>query len=401
MDTLNIRGRTAIAGLGMTAMGKVFTHRNALGFAIESIELALADAGMDRSELDGLLINPGGLWRNILSPTYEVQDAMGLELRLSSGMHAGGATAGTMIATAAQAVACGTANAVACVYADMPLKPVAEGPRKSTRASQAYGRSDNNGDPYGLPGMLGAAYGQFGSNYLYALVARRHVDLFGTTNDHLGAIAVAQRRWANLNPAAQFRDQPLTIEDYHASPWVAEPLHLYDCCIVSNGAICAIVTSAERARDLRKPPVYILGVGYSHARRPTLETMETGCPKARDTAFKMAGVELKDIQFAELYDCYTITVLMTLEGYGFCARGEGGPFVAGGKTGPGGSFPVNTGGGELSAYYMWGMTPISEAIIQIRGEGGARQLPKHDLCLASAQTRTLATHAAMVLSSSV
>jgi acetyl-CoA acetyltransferase len=128
--------------------------------------------------------------------------------------------------------------------------------------------------------------------------------------------------------------------------------------------------------------------------------METGCPKARDTAFAMAGVELNDIQFAELYDCYTMTVLMTLEGYGFCAKGEGGPFVADGKTGPGGSFPVNTGGGELSAYYMWGMTPISEAVIQIRGEGGARQLPKHDLGLASAQTRTLATHAAMVLSTS-
>ena len=102
----------------------------------------------------------------------------------------------------------------------------------------------------------------------------------------------------------------------------------------------------------------------------------------------------------ELYDCYTITVLMTLEGYGFCGRGEGGPFVADGKTGPGGSFPVNTGGGELSAYYMWGMTPISEAIIQVRGEGGARQVPRHDLCLASAQTRTLASQAAIVLSTS-
>ena len=137
-----IRGRTAIAGLGMTAMGKVFTHRNALGFAIESIELALADAGLVRSDLDGLLINPGGSWRNIISPTYEVQDAMGLELRLSSGMHAGGATAGTMVATAAQAVACGTANVVACVYADMPLKPTAAGMRGATRAGQAYGRSE-------------------------------------------------------------------------------------------------------------------------------------------------------------------------------------------------------------------------------------------------------------------
>ena len=148
----------------------------------------------------------------------------------------------------------------------------------------------------------GAAYGQFGSNYLYALVARRHMDTFGTTNDHLGAIAVAQRRWANLNPAAQFHDRPLTMEDYHASPWVAEPLHLYDCCIVSNGAICVIVTSAERARDLRKFPVYILGVGSSHARRPTLETLGTGCSPARDTAFRMAGVEIEGYPIgAQLY----------------------------------------------------------------------------------------------------
>ena len=178
-----------------------------------------------------------------------------------------------------------------------------------------------------------------------------------------------------------------------------EPFHLYDCCLVSNGGCAVIVTSAERAKSLKKPPVYLLGMGQGHPGGDPMDTLLSGAPIAKETAFKMAGIKLPDIQFAQFYDCYTFTVLVTLEDYGFCKKGEGGPFVADGKTGPGGSFPVNTGGGQLSSFYMWGMTPISEAVIQIRGEGGKRQLPRHELGLVSGNGGILSTHSSLVVAS--
>jgi acetyl-CoA acetyltransferase len=214
---------------------------------------------------------------------------------------------------------------------------------------------------------------------MYAMVAQRHMHLYGTSNDHLGAIAVAEREWANRNPAAQFFDTPMTLDDYRNSRWVVEPFHLFDCCLVSNGGLAVIVTSAERARDLPRPPVYILGMGQGHPGGDPAETLTSGAPLARDTAFAMAGITLADVDVAELYDCYTFTVLVTLEDYGFCKKGEGGPFVADGRIGPGGALPVNTGGGQLSSFYMWGMTPVSEAVIQMRGDGGARQVPTRRL----------------------
>ena len=186
--------------------------------------------------------------------------------------------------------------------------------------------------------------GFFGPNTSYALACSRHMELYGTTHDQLGAIAVAERAWAVMNPRAQMRD-PMTMEMYHASRWIVQPLHLLDCCLVSNGGLAVIVTSAERARSLRQPPVYILGMGQGHPGGDPLETLTSGAPVAAKTAFGMAGAKLSDVTFCELYDCYTFTVLNTLEDYGFCAKGEGGPFVQGGRIAPGGALPVNTGGG--------------------------------------------------------
>ncbi len=233
---------------------------------------------------------------------------------------------------------------------------------------------------------------------MYAMVAQRHMHRYGTTNDHLGAIAVAERQWANLNPAAQFHDTPMTIEDYHRSRWVVEPFHLFDCCLVSNGGVAVIVTSADRARDLRRPAVYLLGMGQGHPGGDPVETLTSGAPLAKAAAFAMAGIALEDIDVVELYDCYTFTVLVTLEDYGFCQKGEGGPFVADGRIGPGGSLPVNTGGGQLSSFYMWGMTPVSEAVIQLRGDGGRRQVPDAHVALVSGNGGILSTHATLVLS---
>ena len=387
---MSLKSRTAIAGLGITKQGKVYDY-NQVGFASEAVRLALDDAGLTRDDLDGLLVNPGLSWGDMGMASFQLQQAMGLRnLRLSSSMNSGGATAGTMIQYAAQSIANGLCNTVACVFSDAPLKP----PKP---VGQARGEG-GSGAAYAFGRGLDAAYGQFGVNAMYAMVAQRHMHFYGTTNDHLGAIAVAERQWANRNPAAQFHDTPMTLDDYRHSRWVVEPFHLYDCCLVSNGGLAVIVTGAERARDLRRPPVYVWGMGQGHPGGDPAETLTSGAPLAKQSAFAMAGITLTDIDVVELYDCYTFTVLVSLEDYGFCKKGEGGPFVADGRIGPGGTLPVNTGGGQLSSFYMWGMTPVSEAVIQLRGAGGSRQVPDAKVALVSGNGGILSTHSTLVLS---
>jgi len=384
-----MKSQTAIAGLGITKQGKVY-HTNQLGFAVEAVQLALADAGLQRDDLDGLLLNPGLSWADQGMGSFQVQQAMGLRnLRLSATMNAGGATACIMIQQAAEAIVAGVCNTVACVFSDATLKP----PRPAEEGKPSAG----SGSAYAFGRGLDAAYGQFGVNAMYAMVARRHMHVYGTTNDHLGAVAVAQRQWANRNPAAQMHDAPMTLADYRSSRWVVEPFHLFDCCLVSNGGLAVIVTSAERARNLQKRPVYIRGMGQGHPGGDPSETLTSGAPLARETAFKMAGMTLQDIDVVELYDCYTFTVLVCLEDYGFCEKGEGGPFVADGKTAPGGSLPVNTGGGQLSSFYMWGMTPVSEAVIQLRAEGGERQVANAKTALVSGNGGILSTHSTLIV----
>ena len=165
--------------------------------------------------------------------------------------------------------------------------------------------------------------------------------LYGTTHDQLGTIAVGQRGVGAAEPARADDGKPMTLDDYHASRWIVEPLHLLDCCLVSNGAVAVIVTSAERARDLRQPPVYLLGFGQAapgdNQRAGREPAVHTGAKRSGEPALRMADVALEDVDVLELYDCYTYTVLVTLEDYGFCEKGEGGAFVADGKLGPGGS----------------------------------------------------------------
>jgi acetyl-CoA acetyltransferase len=201
-----LRGTTAIAGLGITPQGKVYGN-TAIGFAVDAVRAALDDAGLERTDLDGLLVNPGLTWGDMGMGSFALQQAMGLrDLRLSASMSLGGATAAAMIQHAAQAIAAGVCTTVACVFSDAPLKPPApKGEKASTGAAYAFVRGWEQ------------AYGYYGVNAMYALVARRHMHLYGTTQDHLGLVAVAQRKWANRNPAAQLRDQPLTLEDYRRS----------------------------------------------------------------------------------------------------------------------------------------------------------------------------------------
>jgi len=387
VSTHPLRGAAAIAGLGITPQGKVY-GTNAIGFAVDAVRLALEDAGLTRTDLDGLLLNPGLTWNDMGMGSFGLSQALGLrDLRLTATMNLGGATACAMIQHAAQAIAAGLCNTVACVFSDAPLKP-----------PSPQGKPSSSGAAYGFARGWEAAYGYFGVNAMYALVARRHMHLYGTTQDQLGAVAVAQRRWANLNPDAQMHDRPLTLDEYRASRWIVEPFHVMDCCLVSNGGLAVIVTSAERARSLRKPPVYIWGMGQGHLGGDPSDTLSSGAVLAKEPAFSMAGIGLRDVDVVELYDCYTFTVLVTLEDYGFCPKGEGGPFVEEHHTGPGGRLALNTGGGQLSSFYMWGMTPVSEAVIQVRGDGGARQAPRHDVALVSGNGGVLSTHSTLVLS---
>ncbi len=386
MPSHPLRGAAAVVGLGVTPQGKVFGN-TPLGFAVDAVRMALDDAGLERGALDGLLLNPGLAWNDLGMGSFQLQQALGLRsLRLSATMGLGGATACAMIQHAAQAIAAGLCTTVACVFSDAPLKPPAPERERSSSASA-----------YGFVRGWEAAYGYFGANAMYALVARRHMARYGTTQDHLGAVAVAQRRWANLNPLAQLHDQPLTLADYHASRWVVEPFHLFDCCLVSNGGLAVIVTARDRARDRPKPPVWIRGMAQGHLGGDPMDTLASGAVLTRAPALDMAGVALRDVDVVELYDCYTFTVLVTLEDYGFCPKGEGGPFVAEQVTGPGGRLAVNTGGGQLSSFYMWGMTPVSEAVIQLRGDGAARQVAKHDVALVSGNGGILSTHSTLVL----
>lgn len=389
-----LRGASAITGLGMTPMGRIY-GKSATELAADAIRLAISDAGLRKDEIDGLLINAGITGFTGGGIGLNLQNYVGLEnLRLLNHMNAAGSTAAQMVQYATMAIAAGMSKHVICVFADTPLK-------EGSSSGAAYGgQARNPGRPKGMAGLYAAA-GYFGANTPYALAARRHMDLYGTTQDQLGAIAVAERAWAVMNPLAQMRE-PITLEDYHASRWIIEPLHLLDCCLVSNGAVAVVVSPAEQAKDMAQPPVYVLGMGQGHpgdSGRPGSDwETETGAKLAAQTAFGMAGVGPRDIDICELYDCYTYTVLVTLEDYGFCKKGEGGPFVEDGKLGPGGALPTNTGGGELSGYYMWGMTPLSEAIIQGRGQGGERQVPKNDLILCTGNGGNLSYHAALVLS---
>jgi acetyl-CoA acetyltransferase len=390
---MNHRRRTSrspvIVGLGMTEIGKVF-GRSPARFAADAARLAVADAGLLLSDVDGLLVS-GGVSNDV---GLGLQVDLGLrDLALLTQMQAYGSTAGVMVQYASMAVETGMADVVVCVFGDAPL---AEG----TGAGHAYG--DAHRTPAGWTGLQRST-GAVIPNVLYSLAARRHMLRYGTTSEQLGAIAVAQRGWAVLNPLAQMRT-PITLADHQQSRIISDPLHLFDCCLVSNGGIAVVVTTADRARDLRQPPVDVLGWAQGHPGAKMQRNDEfglvSGAARSGPAALSMAGVTLDDIDIVEIYDCYTYTALITLEDYGFCAKGEGGEFVSTpGILGPEGKLKMNTGGGQLSSYYLWGMTPLSEAIIQARGHAGARQQQRHEVIMVSGNGGILDHHSTLVLGS--
>ena len=376
----------AIAGLGMTELGKVY-GRSAEDFADEAVLNACRDAGLALSDIDGLLVNAGAM-RGV---NLRLAKRLGLgDLRLAADVQSFGSSAGVMVQTACLAISAGVAETVACVFADNPLSEGA-----STGARYA-GKTDQLSGLTAMPvavGVRGAVAG-------YALAARRHMSVYGTTSLDLAQVAVAARSWATMNPHAQMRE-PLTVADHQQARMIAEPLRLLDCCLVSNGGVAVIVTSVDRAHDLAQPLVTVTGMGQSHPDYPMDRRsrfgLVTGAVESGRQAYAMAGVAPEDIAFAELYDCFTFTTLVSAEDYGFCEKGEGGEFFRSGATSPGGRLPINTGGGQLSGYYMWGMTPLSEAVIQLRGQAGERQVARHDLALVSGNGGTLDDHSTLIL----
>jgi acetyl-CoA acetyltransferase len=245
--------------------------------------------------------------------------------------------------------------------------------------------------PYGLAMPMGA----------YALAASRHMACYGTTSEQLAQIAVDTRRWAAMNPRARFRD-PITIADVLASPVQASPLHLLDCCLVTDGGGAFVVTSAERAQDLAKPAIYVLGAATcgDHqmiSQMPELTT--TAGARSGPAAFEMAGVKPDEVDLLMAYDSFTITALLHLEDLGFCPKGEGGAFVEDGKLGPGGSLPTNTNGGGLSYTHpgQYGMFLLVEAVRQLRGECGSRQVSNPEVAVAHGSGGVLSTMGTIVI----
>lgn len=356
-----MRASCAIVGMGVTAQG--------VGLGIESrelraqaVDLALAEAGLPRDAIDGYI------------HTYidrEDLRYMGLSPNFSVSMMTGGATPVFSLITAIGAVLSGQAEMVACVYGQAQSA-------RAQRGGQAIG-----GYGYGYP-ML---YGMVGAAATHALHARRHMHLFGTTSKHLGAVAVTQRDYAAVRPGTLGYGKPITIEDHQASPMIADPFRRLDCTRDTDGGIAILVTSVERAKALRRDPVYILGAGTGHNivnwhRGAVFENHDNIAP-AKARAFAQAGVTLDDIDMAQLYDPFTISPLMQLESYGFVKEGQGGPFYAEGGARADGAIPTNTGGGQLSAYYTTGFTGIVEAVQQLRGEAGAGQLKRANTALVS------------------
>jgi acetyl-CoA acetyltransferase len=373
--------KAAIAGVGASRQGKL-PDETPMSLITEAFRDALADSGIRKDEVDGLLTMPGTTSPEGAKHYLAVGEHLGINPKFTGSMAMGGATAGALVQMAAMAVASGMAEVVACVFGDT-----------ARTGGSKFDASAGRGDSWGLWGMFGNAANS-------ALGARRHMALYGTTSEQLGWVAVTTRRHAMLNAAATMRE-PMTLADHQASRLIVEPLHLLDCCIISDGGAAIIVTTPERAADARKPAVALWGMGQGH----TLETLgakdwwylphQTDCVSR---AYRMAGVGPRDISVAQLYDNFTIAVLFWLEHAGFVGVGESGPFVEGGeRIGLGGELPVNTAGGNLSESYMQGWLHIVEGVRQVRGEAGDRQVPNAELCLVTGRGMTLNTASCLVL----
>ena len=388
--------RACIAGIGETRYAKwgAITDASEYALAVEAVLAALADAGMPVDEVDGL----ASFAEDRNEATFMAADLGIAELRYATmSWLPGGGGACAAVANAAMAVETGQAEAVV-VY-----RSLCQG------QFRRFGRGPGNAPagrarPAREPGVRRARslleahvaftmpFGMFGPPIAYAMVTQRHMHRFGTTAEQLGAVAVTTRAHAARNPRAIMGARPMTMDDYLASRPVSDPFRLFDCCLESDGACAVVVTTAERARDLRSRPVEIVagaqgtlrGFGhgqYSNASMPDDDYASAGARGVAARLWARAGIGPSDIDVAQVYDHFTGLVLMSLEDFGFCGRGEGGPFAASGALSwPDGSLPLNTHGGSLSEAYVHGLNHVVEGVRQLRGESTC-QVPAAETCL--------------------
>jgi acetyl-CoA acetyltransferase len=376
---LSARGKSAIVGAAESDLGAVGPGFTPLDLIGQATERALTDAGLEKKDIDGLF--SASVYYQM--PTLAVGEYLGIRPRYSDATMMGGSSFVSHLLHAAAAIEAGLCEVALVAYA-------------STQLSEGGFRGVS--DP---PNPFETPYRPRYPVSMYALAASRHMYEYGTTREQLAEVAVAARKWAKLNPNAFIRDD-LTVEDVLASRMISSPLSLLDCCLVTDGGGALLLTSAERAKDLRMPPVYLLGAGEAHWHRNISQMPDLTVTAAADSgrrAYEMAGVGPESVDVTMLYDAFTINPILFLEDLGFCEKGEGGTFVEGGRTAPGGELPVNTNGGGLSYNHpgMYGLLLLIEAVRQLRGECGERQVEGAEVALAHGNGGVLSSQVTAVL----
>lgn len=383
-----LRDSCAIAGCGSSRLGQV-PGVSSLDLLVEAIANALDDAGLKPADIDGIVSRgPDDAYCH----HQQIGERLGINVRFSTTLDNGGASQILSVALAVMAIRAGLATTVLCGYGRNAWSRThatdAARVRNLTRPESQHAQE------------FGPEYGYFGAVAAHAFGARRHMHEFGTTREQFAEVAIAAREHALKNPAAQMK-KPLTREDYFKSRIIVSPFGLFDCSLRSDGAGAVIVTSAERARDMRKPPVLIRGFGAFNNLRGWFaddNMIRTAARRSGEAAYRMAGLGPADVDTAQLYDCFTYMVIVQLEDYGFCGKGEGGPFVQSGALRNGGALPTNTSGGQLSEAHVEGMLQIVEGVRQLRHVYAApRQVEGAEIALVSGHGGNQACHSTLIL----
>lgn len=373
-----LRGRAAVVGIGAAGAGEA-PGRTATELMAQAALAAVADAGLRLADIDGIFAATS----THAFPTLSVAEYLGLRPRYFDGTNVGGASFEAHLVSAALALDAGLCDAALICY--------------GSNQRSAGGRLVSMSEPQPHE----APYKPRLPVTAYALAASRHMHQFGTTREQLAEVAVAARGWANLNPAA-FARGPLGVADVLGSRMVSDPLSALDCCLVTDGGGACVLVRADRAADAPHPPAYLLGAagaGWHRAISSMPDLVVTAASESGPRAYAMAGLTHKDVGLAMLYDAFTINTILFLEDLGFCPKGEGGRFVEGGAIAPGGRLAVNTNGGGLSCVHpgMYGMFLILEAVAQLRGQAGERQVPGLDVALVHGNGGTLSSQCTALL----
>ncbi len=376
---LDISRSAAIVGVAESDEIGTVPSSSAFQLHAEAAFNALEDAGLSRDDVDGLLTAGYA--------NYDLAEYLGINPRYTDTTTVGGSSFVIHVGHAVAAIAAGYCEVALITHGQAGRSSRAPIPRDQNLPTQQYE------SPYGMIGMA----------VNYSMAATRYMHQYGEdrTRQAMAEIAVSTRKWAQLNPKAMMRD-PMTFDDYHNSRWVSWPFHLFDCCLVTDAGAAVVVTTAERAKSLPKKPVSVLGVAEHHDHSGISQMPDLTVTPARVTgpaALAMAGVTHADIDLTMIYDSFTYTVLTTIESLGFCGPGEGPDFLAGQRSAPGGEWPLNTSGGGLSYTHpgMYGIFLIVEAVRQLRGEAGERQLKDPKLSLVNGTGGALSSTGTLVL----